>query len=198
MSAEPGRWARANDLYRRATASFLWRLLADQKRWLWAMLGLSIVSFTVAIQVAVTIKDAVDLAMIEQIAPLKQYTDALVALAIVGFVFGLPLRQVVARIGFHIEYQLRLWVYERILAMHPTVLDVMASGQAMTRAMTDLTVLELATAIVPPLAVSLVILLGIAIVLIVQDPLLGPLALMTLPLNFWLVMRIRKPLFGLS
>ena len=192
------RWQRANDLYRRASASFLWRLLAEQRRWLWAMLVLAVLSFSVSILVALAIKDAVDKAIIEQIVPLQQYTDALAFLALMGLVVGLPLRQVVARIGYHIEYQLRLWVYERILAMHPTVLDVMASGQAMTRAMTDLSILELATAIVPPLAVALVILLGIAAVLVDQDPLLGVIALLSLPLNWWLVMRIRKPLFGLS
>ncbi|MEA3056910.1 MAG: ATP-binding cassette, subfamily bacterial, partial [Actinomycetota bacterium] len=193
-----GRWARANERYRRMSRSFLWRLLAEQRKWLLLIIGLALGAFTVAIGVAISIKDAVDLAMIEQISPLEKYTDTLVFLAFLGLLVGLPLRQAVARLGFHLEYQLRVWVYEKILAMHPTVLDVMASGQAMTRAMSDLTMLELATAILPPLAVSLVILLGIAVVLIVQDPLLGPLALLSLPVNFWIVMRIRKPLFGLS
>ena len=192
------RWRRANERYRRMSGSFVWRLLGEQRKWLLIMLGLALGSFLVAIGVALAIKDAVDLAMIEQIAPLKKYTDALVLLAFLGLLVGLPLRQTVARVGFHIEYQLRLWVYEKILAMHPTVLDVMASGQAMTRAMSDLTMLELATAIFPPLVVALIILLGIAAVLVVQDPLLGAIALASLPINWWIVMRIRKPLFGLS
>jgi ATP-binding cassette subfamily B protein len=192
------RWARLNDRYRRVSGSFLWRLLAEQRRWLLAMVGLAGCSFLVAIGVALSIKNAVDLAMIEQIAPLETYTDALVGLAFLGLLVGLPLRQVVARLGFHLEYQLRLWVYEKVLAMHPTALDVMASGQAMTRAMSDLTMLELATALIPPLAVALIILLGIAVVLVAQDPLLGVIALLSIPINLRLVMRIRKPLFGLS
>ena len=96
------------------------------------MLGLAIGSFVVSIGVAITIKDAVDLAMIEQIAPLRQFTDTLVFLAFLGLLVGLPLRQLVARIGYHIEYPLRIWVYEKLPAMHPPVLDVIASGQART------------------------------------------------------------------
>ena len=140
---------RADERYRRISGSVIWQLLGRQRRWLVALMFLAICSFTVAVGVAVTIQDAVDFALVEKVEPLDRYIELLVGLAFLGFVFGFPFRQVTARLGFHLEYELRVWVYERLQAMHPTVLDALASGQAMTRAMSDLTMLELATLLVP-------------------------------------------------
>ena len=196
---EQASWrSRADDRYRRISSSVIWQLLGRQKGWLVALLFLALGSFTAAVGTAVTVQDAVDFALVARIEPLDRYTDLLLALAFLGLLFGFPFRQVTARLGFHLEFELRLWVYERLHAMHPNVLDALASGQAMTRAMSDLTMLELATLLVPTLAVGVVQLLALAAVMLYQDPLLGTLALLSMPLNLWAVLRIRKPLFGMA
>ena len=83
---------------------------------------------------------------------------------VVGVFVGFTLRQTASRIGFEIEYQIRVRLYERLQALNPRQLDEVATGQLVTRAVTDLSFLEAFAVLVPLLIVTFIVLSAIAVV----------------------------------
>ena len=78
---------------------------------------------------------------------------SLVFLAFWSLGFGILLRQVISRLTYHLEFELRIWLYERLQSTDPERLDSLSTGQMVTRAMTDLLLLELVVLVVPTVAV---------------------------------------------
>ncbi len=179
--------------------TIIWELLRAQWRWvLLILLPLSALSFTCTLAYANGVRDAIDKAIVDKSAPLSGFIKAMVVAAFLLWPIGIALRQTTARIGYTIEYQVRVRLYDRLQALNPRTLDKLATGQLMTRAVTDLAMLELFVVIIPTLAVTFVIIGALAVVILVQSPLMAALALSSVPINGWLVMRIRYRLLGLS
>ncbi len=178
--------------------SILWRLLVRQKPWVVWLFITAITSFTAAALTADTMKKLVDEAVIEQSRPLDELVGILVFLAFFSLVSGYVLRQVIARIGYHLEFELRIWLYERLQSTDPRRLDALATGQMITRAQTDLLLLELLVLVVPAVLVVALILAGVAVILLVTHPVLALLSMLALPINIAISARIRRRLWAMS
>jgi ABC-type multidrug transport system fused ATPase/permease subunit len=189
------RWRAA---YRSITESFMWKLLGRQRRWIYALLAASVLNFLVIIGLLDTLRRAFDDALIDQITQLDPLVSRLVGLAFLGLITGIAQRQIVARIGFHLEYELRLQIYRRLQTLDPKLLDNLPTGQLITRAMTDLTLVELLVQLIPTLGIALTLLGALAVLLIALHPVMGTVALLGIPVNLYLISRIRKPLLGFS
>ena len=178
--------------------TIIYQLLTRQKRYLWWLLASAMVSLTAAIGTADTLRKLVDHGVVAQDKPIEHYIDLLVSLALLGFVGGLVLRQVIARLTYHLEFELRVWLYERLQSTDPTRLDSLSTGQMVTRAMTDLLLLELVVLVVPVVVVVGLILIAVFLLMAAINFPLAVLAVTVLPANIWIVMRIRRRLWGMS
>jgi len=178
--------------------TIIWRLLAEQRRWIFLLLALSGCTFTAIVTYANSIRDAIDKSIVAHSHPLAPFIHKMVIASALMLVFGIILRQTTSRIGYHIEYQVRIRLYDKLQSLSPRTLDKLATGQLMTRAITDLAFLELFVIIIPNLGVTFVLISALAVIIIVQSVPMAILAVGAVPLNAWLVMRIRHRLLGMS
>ena len=179
--------------------TIIWELLVTQKRWiLGGLLPIVGLSLGVTLGYANGVRDAIDKGIVERSAPLSGFVTTMVVAAVLLVPIGIALRQITARIGYTIEYQVRVRLYDRLQSLHPRTLDKLATGQLMTRAVTDLAMLELFVVIIPTLAVTFILIAALAVVIMVQSPVMAALAISAIPVNVWLVMRIRYRLHALS
>jgi ATP-binding cassette subfamily B protein len=187
---------------RRSWAEFrktiMYQLLLRQKRWLWWLLATASVSLLAAVGTADTLRKLVDHAVVSHDHPISKYVDLLVLLAFLGLVGGLGLRQVLARLTYHLEFELRVWLYERLQSTDPTRLDSLSTGQMVTRAMTDLLLLELVVLVAPAVVIVGLILVAVFALMASLNLPLALLAITVLPANIWIVMLIRRRLWGMS
>jgi ATP-binding cassette subfamily B protein len=176
----------------------IYALLARQRTWLlWLLLTASF-ALLGAVGYADTLRKLVDHGVVRQDHPISFFIGQLVFLAFFSLVFGFLLRQVIARLSYHLEFELRIWLYERLQSTDPERLDSLSTGQMVTRAMTDLMLLELVVLVVPTVAVVSLILIALFILMLTINWWLAILAVLVLPANLAIVVRIRRRLWGMS
>jgi len=187
---------------RRGWADFkqtiMYSLLARQKKWVvWLFITASgwVLS---QIGMADTLQKLVDKGVVERSKPVGDYVDLLVALAFLGLVSGIAFRQVIARLTYHLEFELRVWLYERLQSTDPERLDGLATGQMVTRAMTDLLLLQLVILIVPAIGIVGLSLLAVFVLMATIHLPLAIVAVTVVPANVVIAMRIRRRLWGMS
>src|SRR5437016_3244046 len=178
--------------------SIMWQLLVNQKRWIWLLGGLATLAATTGGAVALTIRDFIDLGIIDKARPIEQYSGFLVFLATISLFLGFAVRQVASRIGYHLEFELRTWLYHALQSMNPKDLDALETGQVVTRALTDLTVLELAILLIPTVAVGVTLLTGLAVIVLFLNPIMAIISFAAIPVNFIIIKRIQRRLWALS
>src|ERR1044071_3213619 len=91
----------------------MWSLLARQRRWVVWLFLTAAGWVTVQVGTADTLRKLVDKGVLDRTKPVDDYVQLLVLLAFLGLVFGIGLRQVIARLTYHLEFELRVWLYER-------------------------------------------------------------------------------------
>lgn len=193
-----GRWGSLREGWRTFRRSILWRLLVRQRGWLVALVVTATFAFGAAAATADTMQKLVDESVVERTVPLQEHVDTLLFLAWFGLFAGFALRQVIARLGYHLEFELRIWLYERLQSTDPKRLDALATGQMITRAQTDLLLLELLVLVLPAVVVVSLVLLGLAVILLSIHPLLALVTFAALPVNVAISVRIRRRLWAMS
>ncbi|MDQ2650976.1 MAG: ABC transporter ATP-binding protein/permease, partial [Actinomycetota bacterium] len=176
----------------------MWRLIARQRNWIIALLVSATGAFTGAVGTADTLRKLVDEGVVDRTKPVGDFVDLLIALALFTFVFGFAMRQVISRLGYHLEFELRIWLYERLQSTDPARLDALATGQMVTRAMTDLLLLQLLVLVAPAVVVVGLVLVAIGVLMIDIHPGLSILTFTMMPVNLWVVARVRRHLWGMS
>ena len=138
--------------------SILYRLLMRQRSWVIWLFITAIMAFLAAAGMADTMRKIVDDSIIDHTTPLQDNVDKLVFFSIFTFVWGLALRQVIARIGYHLEFELRIWLYERLQSTDPSASTPSPPARWSPGRMTDLLLLELVILVAPTvIVVSLII-----------------------------------------
>jgi len=184
----PARFAAFWRAFRR---SVIWRLLAQQRWWILALVLLGVVNGILLAQVLGTVRAIVDDAIIDHIVPLQPLISRLLILSLLQFGFGFANAQVADRIGWTIEYELRNWIYDRMQRIRPHELDSLPSGQLVTRAAVEFEALERFILLLPELLRPLILLVAFTIIGLSINLPLGLLAFSALPLSIWVVNRIR-------
>jgi ATP-binding cassette subfamily B protein len=176
----------------------MYALLARQRRWLWWLVITASGATLGAVGYADTLQKLVDHGVVRHDHPISYFVAKLVFLAFWSLGWGIALRQVISRLTYHLEFELRIWLYERLQSTDPERLDSLSTGQMVTRAMTDLLLLEQVVLVVPTVAVVGAILLALFILMVHINWWLALVAITVLPANLAIVMRIRRRLWGMS
>lgn len=184
--------------WRKIKASLLWDLLRAQKWWVRGMVLSVVLGILTQLVITMVIRGMVDQGLVDQTVPLGDYLVPAVLFALLLIPVNFVTRQVGQRVGFHMEYDLRTRLYRSFQSADLQRLDRMASGQLITRAMTDLTMVERMMQFLPTLFAFVPVIIGMGIFLIILNPLMGVLAAASFPLNIWLLRRFKERLWGLS
>jgi ABC-type multidrug transport system fused ATPase/permease subunit len=161
----------------------LWRA-----QWRLVLLGLGCAFATTILSLAVPwlIRKAID----NSIAPVGQtrdrlwpYLAAIVVLGAARFGFNFTRRYATARVGIRIEARMRELLYQAYLGFPRAFYDRHATGQVVSRATNDLYPIRyfIGWGMVQG-AQSLMMIVGVAIVLVIVDPMLALLAALAMPL----------------
>jgi ATP-binding cassette subfamily B protein len=173
-------------------------LVKRQRWWVISSLLLSFLSSGLTILVAQTTAAIYDKAIEAQTRPLGPLVGSLVFLAAFEFVVVWTNLQVASRIEYQIEFDLRNRLYHQLQRAAPRDLDAVATGQMVTRSLSDLELLQLLLQLIPFIVSGIPIILGFTIYLSFINV---PLTLLTLSLfgvNGYLVNRMRPRLWGLA
>src|SRR5579884_1658427 len=190
--------ARPRMAWEQFKTTIMWRLLVGQRRWFLALALLVGTGGGVSFSILQTIKQYFDNLSAVHPLPLSHYVGSLRVLALLAGVLGLATAQVVARVLYEIEYQLRLWLYRRLQDRDLKALDQLPTGQLITRAVTDLNYLEQLTLILPGvILVAGLVLVVVAILLSINVP-MTLVVLAAVPLNIAIARRAVDRLRGLS
>ena len=79
-----------------------------------------------------------------------------------------------------------MWLYTHIQSADLRRLDAVASGQLVTRSLTDLALIEQLLLVFPAIIAYMPLLIALGILVIILSPPMGILALSAVPLNLWL------------
>ena len=184
--------------YQVARASLFWALLRRQKRTLGWMFFAFVLNSIALLQIANFTRNMVDNAIVDQLTPIWPWVVKIFIWACISFVTGLAGTMLLQRIGYQLEFDLRVWLYTHIQSADLRRLDAVASGQLVTRSLTDLALIEQLLLVFPAIISYLPLLLALGILVIILSPPMGILALSAVPLNLWLISRFRVRLRGLS
>ena len=181
-----------------ARASLLWVLLRRQKRtvkWLFIILAVYSAGLLNALNLT---RGMVDNGIVNQTAPLWPYVRYIAFWALWAMVFGFIQQQLAERLSYQIEFDLRVWLYTHIQSAELRRLDAVASGQLVTRSLTDVALVETLLRIFPTLIGFTPILIASVVIVIIVSPIMGVLTIVALPVNLWLLNRFRHGLRALS
>ncbi len=176
----------------------IWLLCKRQIGWIFLAMVIALGQAGIVPLTAGALRDFVDLGIVEKTQPIGPLAARLMVLAFVSALTLLLLNQVISRVIFHLEFELRVWLHERLQALDPRALDSVATGQLVTRAMTDIVFMESFILLMPYITGYTLVLLAIAAFLMTQNVMLTVVAFMAIPLNLWPIFRMRKPLWGFS
>ncbi|MDQ3107380.1 MAG: ABC transporter ATP-binding protein/permease [Actinomycetota bacterium] len=175
-----------------------WLLVTRQRKWFITNLVLSFLATGISIVVAATTARLIDKAIDQRTEALEPLVITLVVLAVVDFVVLFANLQVSARLEYQIEFDLRNRLYEQLQRATPRDLDAVATGQVITRSLSDLELLQLLLRVLPLLVAGVPVLLGYAVYLGLINLPLTLVVISLFPINGYLVNRIRPRLWGLA
>ena len=201
-TVQPGRWRRFWQQYANmfsvARASLFWVLLRRQRRTMGWLLAITVIYSFGLYQIANLTRNMVDNAIVDQVAPLWGYVRYIAFWALWGLVFGFILQQLAERLTYAIEFDLRMWLYTHIQSGDLRRLDTVATGQLLTRSLTDVELIVTLLRVLPTLTGFVPVLVAISVIVIIINPIMGVMAILALPINAWLIGRFRARLRALS
>ena len=181
-----------------ARASLFWALLTRQRKWLkWLFIALFMQFFLVFV-VTNLLRTMVDKGIVDQTVPLWPFVVRIGIWAAILMVMQFTAQQITQRVSYQLEFDMRVWLYTRIQSAELMRLDAVASGQLVTRALTDLDLLERLLGIMPTIVGLGPLMLAIGFFLIFLSPPMAILALLPVFINSWVLSRFRHRLWGLS
>ncbi len=181
-----------------ARASLFWACLARQKRTLKWLFFILIVASIALFQIANLTRGMVDNAIVDQTAPLWPYVTHIAFWAVWGLIFGFIQQQLGDRLSYSIEFDLRVWLYTHVQSADLRNLDRVATGQLVTRSITDLQLVEQLLRIFPTLIGFTPLLVALSVIVIILNPFVGIMAILALPINIIILRRFSRRLRALS
>ena len=101
------------------------------------------VIYTVGLlQVANLTRGMVDNGIVNQTAPLWDYVRYITFWALWALVFSFAQQQLADKLAYQIEFDMRVWLYTHIQSAELRRLDTVATGQLVTRSLTDIQLVD--------------------------------------------------------
>lgn len=172
--------------------------MRSQKWWVRITLLAMAGSVGAQLSMSLLLKGFIDNGLSDQTVPLRDYVVGGITLAVTAYVLNFAGRQLIERVVYQLEFDLRSRLYRTFQTSDARALEVMASGQIVTRSMTDVATVAQAMTIVPFVLAALPGILGFSIVVLAMSPPMGILTIASLPINVWLLNRFRRRMRALS
>ncbi len=140
-------------------------------------------------------RSAVDEAVAGSTATLVPIVIAILGLALVRFVAAFLRRYLGGRLALDVQHDLRRQVFAAVQRLDGERQDSLRTGQVVSRAITDLNLLQGLLSITPLALGFVVLVLASLAAMLWLSPLLTLVAVVLLPLAGWITLRSRKSLF---
>lgn len=176
----------------------LWPFLMAHKRNVFIAFGVSILGQVVAALTPLIEKTIVDDVIVGHSSPLWPWLVLLILAGVFGFVAAYIRRFVGGRVSLDVQYDLRNAVYERLQRLDFASHDAMQTGQLVSRASSDVGLLQ-GLLMFLPIMLGNFVMLGVALcVMLYLSPPLTLVALLTLPALLVVTLRLRRTIFPAS
>jgi len=177
--------------------TLLWQLVKEQRWWLWAAVSVSGAGFLAQIALAQAAVKVVDQGVENPTEPLGPLVVRMAVFGLVHVTLAIGAVLMMTRVRWTIEYRVRTTLHRSLLAGAVDDGDT-TTGQVITRAVTDLGQLNNVVYLVPIFVASVpAVLSGMAYLGYLNFPLML-VTFSSIPINFWLIRRIRGRVQALS
>jgi ATP-binding cassette subfamily B protein len=160
--------------------------------------GFSIAGQAVSALTPVIEKVIIDDVIVHQVRPLGPWLALLVLAGVFGFIAAYIRRFVGGRVSLDVQYDLRNAVYERLQRLDFASHDQMQTGQLVSRANSDVALLQGLLMFLPIVLGNVVMLILSIIVMLILSPPLTIVALLVVPALAIVTLRSRRTLFPAS
>src|SRR5689334_18264615 len=173
-------------------------MLGKQRKWVIGAFLLFIVNALAILSITKVTVAMVDEGIDARTKPLSGFITTILILAVFGAIVGFAQRLVSVRLSYQMEFDLRTRLYSAVHSASPQSLRSMASGQLITRSLTDLRLIDRFLQFAPTLVGLLPLFIGVGIYMLIINPMVAVVSMGGLPVNIWLLRRFRTRLWGLS
>ena len=185
-------------VWRRFKATLFFDLLRTQKRaFLWFLAAPLFLGPTAALTAQIQ-SQMVDRGIIAQVAPLEPYLKAFVILSLLSIIGSFATNFLGLRIIYCVEYDLRMRVYRAIQSAELRRLDRVATGQLVTRSLSDVGTITQSIQILPAIIFLIPLCGGLLTYLAFKSPLMALVAVLPLPINVWILRKFSPRFRALS
>src|SRR5579875_3221378 len=173
-------------------------IVLARKKTLFSALGLSFVSLMLQVQIPNLLNSAVTNSLQHHTSSLSHYVRIVFVLAIVAGVTSYLARLFLMRTAYGIESDLRNMIYTHLTRMSFDFYDRVQSGQLISRANSDIRSVQMYLTFGPNIIVQCLIAVVAFVYMLTIDVPLAFVAMSTIPLVFFLSVRMRRSMFPVS
>ncbi len=157
--------------------------------------GSALAGSAIAAGVPAVERQIVDQVIIAHRASLAVWLGVLVAFAVATFAFAHIRRFIGGRVSLDVQYDLRNAIYDQLQRLDSARHDELQTGQLVSRANSDVGLLQSLLAFLPMMTGNLLLLVASLVVMLVYSPLLALVALAVVPALFLVAYRMREKTF---
>ncbi len=176
----------------------LWGFVGPARRLLLVSIGAALVSTAVITVTPLAARRIVDDGLAGSTGDLDAWLVFLFALGIVRFVATRARRWRAGRVSYDVQQRLRTQLYEHLQHLDPAALDQLRTGQLVSRASADLTLVQQFLAWGPQVIANALQLVASVVVMLFLSWSLGLVALVIVPLTVIVTVRSRETVFAAS
>jgi ATP-binding cassette subfamily B protein len=176
----------------------LWPFIAARRRDVFLAFGASIVGMGLSSLTPLATKAVVDRVVGDQQGPIGPWLIALMVIAVIAFGGAYVRRFVGGRVALDVQYDLRTAIFERLQRLDLAGHDRMRTGQLVSRASSDVGLLQGILAFLPVTAGNVVTLIVSIVVMAFLSPALTAVALVAVPALLIVMVRLRLRVFPAS
>ncbi|HEX4530390.1 MAG TPA: ABC transporter transmembrane domain-containing protein, partial [Acidimicrobiia bacterium] len=159
----------------------LWPFLARHKRKVYTAFGVSLGTTLITVLIPLIERSVVDNVIVAQSQALWPLLVLLVGLGAINFVLSYIRRFVGGRFAFDVQHDLRTTIFQRVQRLDFARHDQLPTGQVVSRANSDLALVQTLLSFLPLATGNLVLLFLSLVVMLVLSPLLTLIVLAIVP-----------------
>ncbi|MGI8753930.1 MAG: ABC transporter ATP-binding protein [Acidimicrobiales bacterium] len=157
--------------------------------------GFALIGSAITAAVPAVERQVIDNVIIAHRSPLAPWMIVLAIAAVVTFGAAYVRRFVGGRVGLDVQYDLRNAIYDQLQRLDFARHDQLQTGQLVSRANSDVALLQGLLAFLPLMAGNVLLLIGSLVIMFVYSPLLAVVSLLVVPGLFFTALRMRERTF---
>ncbi len=173
-------------------------LVLSHRRNAFVALGASIAGMIISAIVPIVERTIIDKVVIAKSEPLDQWVIVLVGLGVVGFALSFVRRYAGGRLAFDVQHQLRNSIFDHLQRLDFARHDEMATGQLVSRANSDVGLVQGLLSFMPLLVGNVAMLLFAVVVMVVVSPPLALVEIASIPVLAFTSFKLRTSVFPAS